>query len=156
VFSRAAKSRGAGIGHRAGVPGQAVSAAAGGSSQAVGVTRRRGQGETGEATKVWAALLKGQAEYAAGKQETQLQKDARVASTIARSLQNEDLDFLLDTLDKQRVAYMAFENIRKTAELAELGINLAAEIQQIWAYSSENFSTGSPAGRRERVGHRQT
>jgi hypothetical protein len=85
-----------------------------------------------------------------------LQKDAKVASGIARALQNQDLDFLMDILDKRGLAYMAFKHIRKTAELADIGINLAAEIQQIWKYSNENpperhYRRGSGGGGGQRL-----
>ena len=107
-----------------------------------------GQGESGEAKKLQAALLKGEAEHTSkGKKlkQDELSFELKVAGQGA-SLLKEGLQLVEDHLDKKSAAYKAFKAARKAAEIAEIGINLAAEIQAIWKAASENPFNGITAG----------
>jgi hypothetical protein len=58
----------------------------------------------------------------------------------------EGLQLIEDNLDKKSAAYMIFKQARKTAELAELGINLQAELQANAKAASENPLNGITGG----------
>lgn len=107
-----------------------------------------GQGETKEAAAIRATLGKVEGEHVKKKkdQEEDLAKfNLKMAASGARVLAD-GLQQVEEMLDKKGAAYEAFKAARKTAELAELGINLAAEIQAIWKSASENPLNGITGG----------
>lgn len=107
-----------------------------------------GQGESVEARKIQAALAKGQADHIAKgkKQEEDLQKFEQKMNLGKMELLKEGLQLVEDNLDKKSAAYQLFKAARKTAELAEIGINLAAELQNNSKAASENPLNGITAG----------
>jgi hypothetical protein len=107
-----------------------------------------GQGETKEAANLRAALSKVDGDYTKKKkaQEEDLAKFNMKMAAQGAHLLVEGLQQVEDMLDQKSAAYEAFKAARKTAELAELGINLAAEIQAIWKASSENPLNGITGG----------
>jgi hypothetical protein len=58
----------------------------------------------------------------------------------------EGLKLVEDNLNKKGAAYQVFKTMRKTAELAEIDINLIAEIQAIWKAANQNPLNGVTAG----------
>ncbi|MGI4833266.1 MAG: hypothetical protein ACRYFK_07375 [Janthinobacterium lividum] len=107
-----------------------------------------GQGESDAAKKIQGTLLKLTADRVTSekKQEQDLHSfNLKMAGQAARLLAD-GLQLVEDNLDQKGEAYQAFKALRKTAELAELGINLAAEIQAIWKAASENPLNGVTAG----------
>jgi len=107
-----------------------------------------GQGETKEAATIRAAIGKVDGDYTKKKkaQEEDLAKFNMKMAAQGAHLLVEGLQQVEDILDQKSAAYEAFKAARKTAELAELGINLAAEIQAIWKASSENPLNGITGG----------
>jgi hypothetical protein len=107
-----------------------------------------GQGESVEAKKIQAALSKGQADHITKgkKQEEDLQKFEQKMAASKVELLKEGLQLVEDNLDKKSAAYQLFKAARKTAELAEIGINLAAELQNNSKVASENPLNGITAG----------
>ncbi|MGI4762326.1 MAG: hypothetical protein ACRYF0_16570 [Janthinobacterium lividum] len=107
-----------------------------------------GQGETKEAASIRAAIGKVEGDYTKKKktQEEDLAKFNMKMAAQGAHLLVEGLQQVEDMLDKKSAAYEAFKAARKAAELAELGINLAAEIQAIWKSASENPLNGVTGG----------
>jgi hypothetical protein len=107
-----------------------------------------GKGETKEAASIRAAIGKVEGDYTKKKktQEEDLAKFNMNMASQGAHLLVEGLQQVEDMLDKKSAAYEAFKAARKTAEMAELGINLAAEIQAIWKAASENPLNGITAG----------
>lgn len=119
-----------------------------GLQQRLDLLQAAGKGETKEAANIRAALGKVEGDYVSKKktQEEDLAKfNLKMASQGAHLLV-EGLQQVEDMLDKKSAAYEAFKAARKAAELAELGINLAAEIQAIWKAASENPLNGITGG----------
>jgi len=119
-----------------------------GLEQRLALLVQAGQGETKEAAAIRAALSKVDGDYVKKKkaQEEDLDKFNQKMASQGAHLLVEGLSMVEDMLDKKSAAYEAFKAARKTAELAELGINLAAEIQAIWKAASENPLNGVTAG----------
>ncbi len=107
-----------------------------------------GQGETKEAAAIRASLSKAEGDHVKKKkdQEEDLAKFNNKMAAQATGLLAQGLRQVEDMLDQKSAAYEAFKAARKAAELAELGINLAAEIQAIWKAASENPLNGITAG----------
>lgn len=107
-----------------------------------------GQGETKEAAAIRAAISKVDGDYVKKKktQEEDLDKFNMKMASQGAHLLVEGLSMVEEMLDKKSAAYEAFKAARKTAELAELGINLTAEIQAIWKAASENPLNGVTGG----------
>lgn len=87
--------------------------------------------ETAEAKKIRAQQLQNETDHI--KKEKQLKADLKTfdmqMAQGKATLLKEGLQLVEDNLDKQSTAYQVFKAARKAAELAEIGINLAAEMQ---------------------------
>ncbi len=107
-----------------------------------------GQGETAEARRIRAALLRGEAEHTAGvkKQEEAQLKLKRAMASEARFLLADSLGFLVDNLGQQTVAYGVFKQAMKALQLAEIGINLQGELQANALAAAKNPANGPTAG----------
>jgi hypothetical protein len=98
--------------------------------------------ESAEAKKTRAEQLKLDTEQV--KKEKELKEQMRVAeqqlNVSKATLLKEGLALVEDNLDKQSSAYQLFKAARKTAALAEIGINLQNEIQNnaLWASDPRN------------------
>jgi hypothetical protein len=107
-----------------------------------------GKSETAEAKRIKAALLKEESDHVrkdkALKQDMQA-FELKIAGGAA-TLLKEGLALVEDNLDKKSTAYQIFKAARKTAELAEIGMNLQAEMQANSKASSENPLNGITAG----------
>jgi phage-related minor tail protein len=89
-----------------------------------------GQGETNEAKKTQAALLKGETAHVSGikKAEQELMKSKAANTAAGMTLLSDSLSFLVDNLGQQTAAYVLFKSALKTLQLAEVGLNLQAEL----------------------------
>ena len=80
------------------------------------------------------------------KQKEDLAGFEKKMQAAGASLLHEGLQLVEDNLNKKTVAYQLFKAARKTAELAELGINLAAELSANAKAAAENPLNGVTAG----------
>jgi hypothetical protein len=107
-----------------------------------------GKGETNEAKKIKAQQLQNETDHI--KKEKALKDDLKAfdqkMAAGGASLLKEGLQLVEDNLDKKSAAYQVFKAARKTAELAELGINLAAEMASNAKMAAENPLNGITAG----------
>jgi phage-related minor tail protein len=101
-----------------------------------------GQGETAEATKIRTALLKGETTHidkvkAAEKSYTQFKQQS---TKEGMALLDEGLSFLVENLNKQSAAYVLFKSAMKTLQIAEVFINLEAQLSNnaVWATDPKN------------------
>ncbi|MGI4760907.1 MAG: hypothetical protein ACRYF0_09390 [Janthinobacterium lividum] len=119
-----------------------------GLQQRLALLESAGKGETKEAATIRAAIGKVEGDYVHKKktQEEDLAKFNMKLASQGAHLLVEGLQQVEDMLDKKSAAYEAFKAARKAAELAELGINLAAEVQAIWKAASENPLNGITGG----------
>jgi hypothetical protein len=118
-----------------------------GLAQRLALLEAAGKGETKEAANIRAAIGKVEGDYTKKKkdQEELAKSNLKMAAQDAHLLMD-GLQQVEDMLDKKSAAYETFKAARKAAELAELGINLAAEIQAIWKAASQNPLNGITAG----------
>jgi hypothetical protein len=104
--------------------------------------------ESAEAKKTRAEQLKLETDHV--KKEKALKQDLKTfdlqMAAGKATILKEGLQLIEDNLDKQSTAYQLFKAARKTAELAELGINLQAELQANAKAAAENPLNGPTAG----------
>jgi hypothetical protein len=107
-----------------------------------------GKGETDAAKKISTQLVQNETDRI--KKEKALKDDLKAFDLKMQAggatLLKESLQLVEDNLDKKSAAYQLFKAARKTAELAEIGINLAAEMQANAKASSENPLNGITGG----------
>jgi phage-related minor tail protein len=107
-----------------------------------------GKGETEAAKKVSTQLVQNETDRI--KKEKALKDDLKTFDLKMQAggatILKEGLQMVEDILDKKSAAYQLFKAARKTAELAEIGINLQAELQANAKAASENPLNGITAG----------
>jgi phage-related minor tail protein len=107
-----------------------------------------GKGETEAAKKISTQLVQNETDRI--KKEKALKDDLKTFDLKMQAggatILKEGLQLIEDNLDKKSAAYMIFKQARKTAELAELGINLQAELQANSKAASENPLNGITGG----------
>ena len=107
-----------------------------------------GKGEVAEAKKLRAQLLQNETEHL--KKEKALKQDLKTFDQSMASgkatLLKEGVRLVEDNLNKQSTAYQIFKAARKTAELAEIGINLVSELSSNAKAAAANPLNGVTAG----------
>lgn len=107
-----------------------------------------GKGETDAAKKISTQLVQNETDRI--KKEKALKDDLKAFDLKMQAggatLLKESLQLVEDNLDKKSAAYQLFKAARKTAELAELGINLAAEMSANAKAAADNPLNGITAG----------
>jgi hypothetical protein len=96
--------------------------------------RLNGEAETSQVKRKQAALKKLDTEHFNDKkkQEQGLAKLQAQLAQEGKAVLYDSLNFLLDVLNKKSVAYEAFKNALKLAQIAEIAINLEARLMKIF------------------------
>jgi hypothetical protein len=104
--------------------------------------------ESAEYKKAVADRLAAEADYLTKKKklDDDIVRFGKSVNAVKKVLHSEEVTFLMDNLDKQSGIYKAFKAARKAAEIADVGIKYASEMQSIAKAASENPFNGPTGG----------